>query len=26
VPCRFCPSKNRYIIEPSGHDAREACA
>jgi CheY-like chemotaxis protein len=22
VPCRFCPSKNRYIIEPSGHDAR----
>jgi CheY-like chemotaxis protein len=26
VPCRFCPSKNRYIIEPSGHDARQACA
>ena len=26
VPCRFCPSKNRYIIEPSGHDAREAWA
>jgi len=25
VPCRFCPSKNRYIIEPSGHDAREVC-
>jgi len=26
VPCRFCPNKNRYIIEPSGHDARETCA
>ena len=26
VPCRFCPSKNRYIIEPSGQHGREACA
>ena len=26
VPCCFCPSKNRYIIEPSGQDAREQCA
>jgi CheY-like chemotaxis protein len=26
VPCLFCPNKNRYIIEPSGHDARESCA
>lgn len=26
VPCCFCPSKNRYIIEPSGHDAREQYA
>ncbi len=26
VRCRFCPNKNRYIIEPSGLDAREACA
>jgi CheY-like chemotaxis protein len=26
VPCRFCPNKNRYIIEPSGQDGREACA
>lgn len=22
VPCFFCPSKSRYIIEPSGQDAR----
>jgi CheY-like chemotaxis protein len=26
VPCRFCPNKNRYIIEPSGQDGRQACA
>ncbi len=26
VPCRFCPSKNRYIIEPSSQQPREACA
>jgi DNA-binding NarL/FixJ family response regulator len=26
VPCRFCPNKNRYIIEPSSQDGREACA
>jgi CheY-like chemotaxis protein len=26
VPCRFCPSKNRYIIEPSSQHPREACA
>ncbi len=23
VPCRFCPGKNRYIIEPSVQDTRE---
>jgi CheY-like chemotaxis protein len=26
VQCRFCPNKNRYIIEPSTHAAREAYA
>jgi CheY-like chemotaxis protein len=26
VPCRFCPGKNRYIIEPSVQHGREACA
>jgi len=26
VPCRFCPGKNRYIIEPSSQHLREACA
>ncbi len=26
VPCRFCPSKNRYIIEPTSQDGREAYA
>jgi len=26
VPCRFCPNKNRYIIEPSRQDAREVYA
>jgi CheY-like chemotaxis protein len=25
VPCRFCPGKNRYIIEPSVQSGREAC-
>jgi len=26
VPCRFCPGKNRYVIEPSSQPPREACA
>jgi CheY-like chemotaxis protein len=26
VPCRFCPNKNRYIIEPASQPPREACA
>lgn len=26
APCRFCPSKNRYIIEPSAERAREIYA
>ena len=26
VPCRFCPGKNRYVIEPSSQHPREACA
>lgn len=27
VPCRFCPGKNKYIIEPSAqHGQPEACA
>jgi CheY-like chemotaxis protein len=25
IPCRYCHSINRYIIEPSNHCAREAC-
>ena len=25
VPCRFCPGKNRYVIEPSVQSGREAC-
>ncbi len=25
VSCRFCPGKNRYIIEPSVQSGREAC-
>jgi CheY-like chemotaxis protein len=25
VPCRFCPGKNRYIIEPSVQNGRQAC-
>jgi hypothetical protein len=24
IPCRYCHSMNRYIIEPSNHFAREA--
>jgi hypothetical protein len=24
--CRFCASKNRYIIEPSGHSMRQVSA
>jgi CheY-like chemotaxis protein len=26
VPCRFCPSMNKYIIQPSGQDVRALCA
>jgi len=26
VPCRFCPGKNKYIIEPSVQDKPWACA
>ena len=26
IPCRFCHSMNRYIIQSSGHDALEASA
>jgi CheY-like chemotaxis protein len=26
VPCRFCPGKNRYVIEPSSQHRHEACA
>ena len=26
APCRFCPSKNRYIIEPLGTDVRQLFA
>ena len=26
VPCRFCPGKNKYIIEPSSNHSRKACA
>jgi hypothetical protein len=26
APCRFCPSKNRYIIEPTPEHIREMYA
>jgi hypothetical protein len=26
APCRFCPSKNRYIIEPDPEHARHMYA